>query len=80
MLFVILIADLPLWMDKIKVDFLSFADDLSISGEADSETELICVLEKSAEEVLQYIKANRLAIDTSKDSITSFLVIIIFGY
>ena len=71
MLYLILISDLPLWLDSV-VDTITFADDTSISVGGDSEEEVIKILEENSARIFQYFSSNNLVANKDK---TCFLFV-----
>jgi len=70
LVFALFVGDLELWVETGQLS--SYADDTSLTVEADSEAELRIKLEAEGRRILQYFASNRLVANASKTALVVF--------
>ena len=70
LVFIMYVGDLPLWINEGFLE--AYADDVFVTVEADTETELRKKLEKEGENILKFFASNRLVANASKTALIVF--------
>ena len=70
LVFILFIGDLALWIEDGLLE--AYADDVFITVEAESESELLAKLEEAGANILRYFASNRLVANAAKTALVVF--------